>query len=115
MLHSLPNTSPQSKMKESNVLKTKFKRSSPFLHHTMPCNLIDPGARLQFLKDFIAIVKCLADGNAPIGYLRREGRKIHQQTEDEDEGEEVLHPPQEVLDAREEMKWREYFAKEYAL
>jgi hypothetical protein len=78
----------------------------------MPCNLIDPGARLQFLKDFIAIVQCLADGNAPIGYLRREGRKIHRQREDEDE---VLHPPQEVLDAREEMKWREDFAKEYAL
>ena len=79
----------------------------------MPCNLIDPGARLQFLKDFIAIVQCLADGNAPIGYLRRDGRKIHRRTEDEDE--EVLHPPQEVLDAREEMKWREDFAKDYAL
>jgi hypothetical protein len=95
-----------------NMLKTKFKEPIP-LYHTAPCNLINPDARLQFLCDFIAVVRCLADGNAPIGYLRRDGGKIHRKTEDEDM--EVLRPPQEVLDSREEAHWREGFAKGYAL
>ena len=92
-------------------LKTKFKKRIP-LYHTAPCNLINPDARLQFLRDFIAVVRCLADGNAPIGYLRRDGGKIHRRTEDEDK--EVLRPPQEALDSREEAIWMEDFAKDYA-
>jgi len=75
--------------------------------------LINPHARLQFLRDLIAVIRCLADGNAPIGYLRRDGGKIHRRTDDEDE--EVMRPPQEALDSREEAKWREDFAKDYAL
>ena len=96
-----------------NALKSKFKDPLP-LHHTAPCNLIDADARLHFLKDFIAVVRCLADGNAPIGYLRRNGGKIHRRPDDDD-NDEVLHPPQEVLDAREEAQWREEFAKNYVL
>jgi hypothetical protein len=45
--------------------------------------------------------------------LRRNGGKIHRRS-DEDE-DEVLRPPQAVLDAREEAEWREEFAKDYAL
>jgi hypothetical protein len=74
--------------------------------------LIDPDARLRFLKDFIAVVRCLVDGNAPIGYLRKDGGKIHRTIWEDDD--EVLRPPQEVLDAREEAEWREEFAKNYA-
>jgi hypothetical protein len=96
-----------------NALKSKFRDPLP-LHHTAPYNLIDADARLQFLKEFIAIVRCLADGNAPIGYLRRDGGKIHRRPEDEDEDDEVLRPPQEVLDAREEAEWRGLSAKNYA-
>jgi hypothetical protein len=98
-----------------NALKSKFK--DPLrLHHTEPCNLIDADARLQFLQDFIGIVRCLADGNAPIGYLRRDGGKIHRKVEQEDgdEEDEVLRPPQEALDAREEVQWQEKWAKNYA-
>jgi hypothetical protein len=62
------------------------------------------------LKDFIGVVRCLTDGNAPIGYLRRDGGKINRMFDDE-----ILRPPQEVLDAREEAEWKEEFAKNYAL
>lgn len=93
-------------------MKLKFKNPLP-LHHTAPCNLIDPDARLHFLKDFIAIVRCLADGDAPIGYLRRDGGKIHRRG-DED-GDEILRPPQEVLDMREETEWRAEYAKDYTM
>ena len=75
--------------------------------------MINPDARLQFLRDFIAVVRCLADGNVPIGYLRRDGGKIHRTTDDEDK--DVLRPPQEALDSREEKEWRDHFAKGYAL
>lgn len=95
-----------------NALKSKFKDPIP-LHHTQPCNLIDADARLQFLKDLIAVVRCLADGNAPIGYLRRDGGKIHRNIGNEAEDEEVLRPPQEVLDAREEAEWKEKYSKNY--
>lgn len=94
-----------------SALKSKFKDQLP-LHHTMPCNLIDADAQLHFFKDFITVVLCLI-GNAPIGYLRRDEEKIHRRL-DEDEND-VLRPPQEVLDAREEAEWREDFATDYAL
>ena len=79
----------------------------------MPCNLIDADARLQFLKDFIAVVRCLADGNAPIGYLRRDGGKIHRRPYDDDD--DVVQPPQKALDEREEVEWREKDSKAYAM
>jgi hypothetical protein len=93
------------------MLKSKYK--DPFrLHHTALCNLMDADARLQFLKDFIAVVRCLADGNAPIGYLRKDGGKIHRKLDgDEDE---LLQPPQMVLDVREQKQWQEESARNYA-
>jgi hypothetical protein len=78
----------------ANALESKFKDPLP-LHHTAPCNLMDPDARLQFLKEFITVVRCLADGNAPIGYLRRDGIKIHRRSEVVNEG--MVMPPRESL------------------
>jgi hypothetical protein len=68
---------------------------------------------LDYNSFITAVVRCLADGDAMIGYLRRDGGKIHRRTEDENK--EVLRPPQESLDLREEAKWREDFAIDYAL
>jgi hypothetical protein len=95
------------------VLPMKF--PTPLtLHHTAPANILDADSRLQFLKDFIAVVRCLADGGAPIGYLRRDSAKIHRAMAEGDD-EEVLTPPQECLDEREVGEWREGSAKNYAL
>jgi hypothetical protein len=67
-----------------HALKSKFKDPLP-LHHTEPCNLLHPDTRLHFIQDFIAIVRCLANGHAPIGYLRRDDRhgKIHRKLNDD--------------------------------
>ena len=65
------------------MLKSKFKEPIP-LHHTPPCNLINPGARLQFLRDFIAVVRCLADGTAPLAYLWQDGGNVRRKIENED-------------------------------
>ena len=81
----------------------------------MPANLLDADSRLAFIKDFIAVVRCLADGSAPIGYLRRDGGKIHRTGEEEPEGEEHMTPPQECLDERGIAEWRKEKAMGYAL
>ena len=61
-------------------------------------------------------MRCLADGNAPVGYLRRDGGKIHRNVEnkDEDKDDQVIRPPQEALNAQEEAEWQEKFAENYA-
>ena len=84
------------------------------LHHTAPANLLDADSRLAFIKDFIAVVGCLADGSAPIGYLRRDASKIHR-TEEESEGIQYLTPPQECLDEKGITEWRKEKAIAYTL
>jgi len=42
------------------------------LHHTRPKSLIDPDQRDCFLREFVAIIRCIADGNANVGFLRRD-------------------------------------------
>ena len=69
---------------------------------------------MEFLKDFVAVVRCLADGNSPIGYLRRDGEKIHRRSYAET-NEGVVRPPQRACDEREEASWRENEATDYAL
>ena len=96
------------------ALKFKFKDPLP-LHHTKLCNLMDAEDRMMFVLDFIAIVRCLADGNAPIGYLRRDNAegKIHRKPDD-DVDQEVVRPPQKVLEPRKESEWQEASVSGYA-
>ena len=98
-----------------HALKSKFEKPLP-LHHTEPCNLLHPDARLHFIQDFIAIVRCLADGYAPIGYLRRDDPqgKIHRKMHDYVD-EEVLRPPQQALEQRKESEWRQEKGSKYAV
>jgi len=95
-----------------SALPSKFP-TPLMLHHTAPANLLDADSRLTFIKDFIAVVRCLADGSAPIGYLRREAGEIHRT--EEEESEEHLTPPQECLDERGIVEWRKEKAIAYAL
>ena len=93
-----------------DALKNKFEKPIG-LYHTKVCNLMDGDDREKFLVEFIAVVRCLADGNAPIGYLRRDpGGKIHRKPDDKDE---VSQPPQEVLNAKEMAEWRQEFVDIY--
>ena len=95
-----------------SILPSKFPIQIK-LHHTTPANLLDADSRLTFMKDFIAVVRCLADGEAPIGYLRRDAGKIHRSLSGEDD-ENVLRPPQECLDEREASQWSKEKADYYA-
>ena len=42
------------------------------LHHTRPKSLIDPDQRDRFLQEFVAIIRCIADGYGNVGFLRRD-------------------------------------------
>ena len=59
-------------------------------------------------------MRSLADGAAPIGYLRRDAGKIHRPDFEAGDGEVVLRPPQECLNEREAGEWREGSAMNYA-
>ena len=56
----------------------------------------------------------VVDGYAPIGYLRRDGGKVHRRP-DADANEEVVRPPQGASDGREKASWRENESKDHAL
>jgi hypothetical protein len=52
------------------------------LHHTQSRSLIIPDERDQFIKEFLSIIRCLADGYGRIGYLRRDADSpIHRYVE----------------------------------
>ena len=79
------------------------------LCHTQGYSLLDTVERTDFIKEFVALLRFIADGEANVGFLRKDCVEIHRTTDDEDtvvEAERVLHPPQEVMEEAEESSWR---------
>jgi len=88
-----------------NVWEDKVK-----LHHTRRYNLFNCNDRTEFIKEFVALLRCVAAGEAKIGHLRKDGETIHRSQNDSDE---VLHPPQEAMNDLEEKRWRALSAYQY--
>ena len=42
------------------------------LCHTRALSLVDPDERVQFLEQFISVLRCIAAGDANVGYLPRD-------------------------------------------
>ena len=80
------------------------------LHHTHRYNLFNRGDRTEFIKDFVALLRFIAAGEANIGHLRKDGDTIHRT---QDESEAILHPPQDAMNQLEETKWRTLVAYQY--
>jgi hypothetical protein len=76
---------------------------------------MDAEDRMVFVRAFFAIIRCLADGNAPIGFSRRDDvkGKTHRKS-DGDVDQEVVRTPQQVLEPNKESEWREASASRYA-
>ena len=57
------------------------------LHHTKPKSLVDRDQRDQFLREFVAIIRCLAAGSGNVGFLRNdiENNPIYRVSEDKDD------------------------------
>ena len=50
------------------------------LHHTHPRSLLKPEERDEFLQEFIALIRCLANGEGDVGFLRcEENPPIHRE------------------------------------
>jgi hypothetical protein len=69
--------------------------------------------RTEFIKQFIALLRFIAAGEANVGYLRPDSLVIHRMTSATGVDMPVLRPPQEELNEVEEQGWRELNASEY--
>lgn len=86
--------------------------SEPHIHlcHTRRYNLLHPLDRTEFIREFVALVRFVAAGEANVGHLRKDGNTIHRSMKEESgvegDSETVMRPPQQDLDAGEEAEWR---------
>jgi len=65
----------------------------------MRYNLMTTDSRTDFVKEFVALLRFVAAGDANIGHLRKGSREIHRATDRTGHiaNEPVLRPPQEAL------------------
>lgn len=98
-----------------NILENR--KDKVKLHHTKRYNLFNTVDRTDFIKEFIALLRYIAAGEANIGFLGKKCKEIHRANNDENElqADEVLHPPQEEMDDAEEKMWRVVKAEEYTV
>jgi len=87
------------------------------LCHTRPYNLMNTEDRTDFIKEFVALLRFVAAGEASVGYLRKDCRAIHRivSAGGAIADELVLRPPQQDLNEVEENDWREEMASEYTV
>ena len=88
-----------------NLLKNRKEK----LNHSRRYSLLDTKDRTDFIKEFVALLRFLAAGEANIGFLRKDGVDIHRTADGDgaiEEDEHVLRPPQEEMEEVEENSWR---------
>src|SRR5437667_349752 len=93
-----------------NLLKDRDDKVK--LNHTKRYNLLLTGDRTDFIKEFVALLRFVAAGEANVGHLRKDSNVIHRTVDDDEKV--VLHPPQEAMDESEVSRWRELNAWQYA-
>lgn len=78
------------------------------LSHTRLYNLMNTSDRTEFIKEFVALLRFVAAGEACVGHLRKDSAAIHRSMETGGVSAEdpILYPPQEDLNEREEEAWR---------
>jgi hypothetical protein len=63
--------------------------------------------RTEFIKEFVALLRFVAAGEANVGFLRKDGTEIHRKMDDViEEDEQAVCPPQEEMEEAEEISWR---------
>jgi hypothetical protein len=79
---------------------------------------LHPSDRTEFIRQFVALIRFVAAGEANIGHLRKDSNTIHRSAREEigleGDGETVMRPPQQDLDAKEEELWKTLHAGNYA-
>jgi len=87
------------------------------LYHTKLYNLFNAVDRTEFIKEFVALLRFVAAGEANIGHVRKNSTIIHRSVTDPEgiEDETEMGPPQEVLTTVEKKSWRILNAHQYTL
>ena len=97
-----------------NVDVLKYREEKVKLQHTRRYNLFKTGDRTEFIKEFVALLRFVAAGEANVGHLRKDSNVIHRSVDESVRVKALLHPPQEAMDESEENRWRELYAWQYA-
>ena len=87
------------------------------LNHTRRYNLFNTVDRTEFIKEFIALLRFVASGEANIGHLCKDSPVIHRNMNEGGDVKvaSVFQPPQEAMDEAEQDKWKELYAWQYVL
>ena len=103
-------------LREGNVDQLKDFSPKIKLRHTRRYNLINTVQRTEFIKEFIALLRYVAAGDAHIGYLRNDTQDIHRTLVSGCELKDDLPQcaPQEAFNRAELNMWRERDAQDYA-
>ena len=85
------------------------------LNHTKRYNLLLTGDRTNFIKEFVALLRFIAAGEANVGHLRKDRQGIHRAMymKENPVDDPVLRPPQQDLTEDEENRWRTLYATNY--
>jgi hypothetical protein len=94
-----------------SVLKDREEKIK--LNHTKRYNLLLAGDRTDFIREFVALLRFIAAGEANIGHLQKDSSVIHRTLHEDVGRRAVLHPPQEAMDESEEGHWRDLYGWQY--
>ena len=102
-------------LRNVDIDNLKFRDPKIKLHHTRLYNLMNPVDRTEFIREFVALLRFVAAGEADVGHLRKDSQAIHRamDTKGNMEDDPVARPPQQDLDEREEEIWRTLNAAHY--
>jgi hypothetical protein len=91
-----------------NDLEGKPKEDRIKLNHSRIYNLVNNVDRTEFIKEFIALVRFVAAGEANVGFLGKTREEIHRVASDRNivDDEPVERPPQQDLNDNEAKMWR---------
>jgi hypothetical protein len=103
-------------LRDVNIDSLHLRPKKVELHHTRRYNLMLLDQRTEFIKQFVALLRFIAAGEANVGYLsRKAGGAIHRtRMQVEQAGNEEIWPGQMAMDEREVREWRDMYAAIYA-
>jgi hypothetical protein len=102
-------------LRDVNIEVLRNRKNKIRLHHTRLYNLFNTLDRTEFIKEFVAIVRFVAAGEAYIGFLGKNCSEIHRIVDSivQIDQDQAFQPPQEELNENEGEMWRKTDAREY--
>jgi hypothetical protein len=101
-------------LRDININTLEHRTEKIKLHHTRLYNLFNTFDRTEFIKEFVALIRFVAAGEANIGFVGKNCPEIHRTDgKSEIDGTGMCRLPQEELNENEEELWKRSDAAEY--